>query len=55
MKRVNFLGPLLIILIILKLIGFINWHWLIVLSPLWLVIIIVFVGNIINLKNKNKF
>ena len=52
MKRVNFLGPLLIVLIILKLIGSINWSWSIVLSPLWLAITIIFIGNIINLKNK---
>ena len=50
MKK-SFLGPLLIILIILKLIGSINWSWSLVLTPLWVAIIVVIVGNFLNKRN----
>jgi hypothetical protein len=42
---------LLIILIILKLIGSINWSWSLVLTPLWVAIIVVIVGNFLNKRN----
>ena len=51
MKRTSLLGPLLIVLIILKLIGSINWSWSLVLTPLWVAIIVVIVGNILNKRN----
>ena len=36
-------GVLLIVFIVLKLIGVINWSWLWVLSPLWISWIIIFI------------
>jgi hypothetical protein len=53
MKNKSILGPVLIILIILKIFGVINWSWSIVLIPLWIAIIVVFAGNIIK-RNRNS-
>lgn len=38
---IGFVGVLIIALIILKLLGVINWSWLWVLSPIWISFLIV--------------
>ena len=38
---IGFVGLLTIVFITLKLIGFINWSWLWVLSPLWITTLLV--------------
>lgn len=45
------LDVLLIVFIVLKLIGVINWGWLWVLSPLWISVLIMMVMIIIALIN----
>ena len=41
---INFFGLLAIVFITLKLIGYINWSWWWVLSPLWLPLAFIFGG-----------
>jgi len=38
---IGFVGLLTIVFITLKLIGFINWSWLWVLSPIWISILLI--------------
>lgn len=40
---IGFTGVLLIVFIILKLVGVINWSWLWVLSPLWISLILLII------------
>jgi len=44
---INFFGLLTIVFITLKLIGYINWSWWWVLSPLWLPVSVAAFGFII--------
>jgi len=49
---IGFVGLLIIVFIVLKLIGIIKWSWLWVLSPIWIsVLFIILVISIIALKN----
>lgn len=56
---IGFTGVLLIVFIVLKLVGVINWSWLWVLSPLWISLIlwvIVVVGRAIYVAHEeDKF
>lgn len=36
----SFVGVLTLIFVVLKLVGVINWSWVVVLSPLWIALII---------------
>lgn len=40
---IGFCGLLTIAFIVLKLVGVIDWSWLWVLSPIWIVVVVVFV------------
>lgn len=40
------LGVLQVVFIILKLVGVINWNWLIVLIPLWIYLVLILIGSI---------
>ncbi len=42
-------GVLLIVFVVLKLIGVINWGWGWVLAPLWIPVVIVIIGFLISL------
>ena len=42
-KGMGILDVILIVNIILKFIGIINWSWLVVLWPLWVILIIFFI------------
>ena len=46
---ISFLGLLTIVFITLKLIGTIDWSWLLVLSPIWIPIALVFLILLIQL------
>lgn len=45
----GFCDVLLIVFIVLKLIGIINWSWCWVLAPLWIPVLIVVVGFLVSL------
>lgn len=47
---IGFVGLLTIVFITLKLTGFINWSWWWVLSPIWIVSLLLFVLVLILLK-----
>ena len=44
---IGFSGLLTIVFIVLKLTGYINWSWLWVLSPIWILIVFVTVLSIL--------
>lgn len=44
---IGFIGLLTILLIGLKLTGYINWSWIWVLAPFWLPILILFIGIVL--------
>lgn len=46
-NSIGFLGLLAIAFIVLKLMGYIAWSWLWVLSPLWIPFAIIFVGFVV--------
>jgi len=46
-NSIGFLGLLTIAFIVLKLMGYIAWSWLWVLSPLWIPFAIIFVGFVV--------
>ena len=50
-------GALTLIFIVLKLVGVINWSWLLVLSPIWIVIglyVLVVIVAVILAKRNNR-
>ena len=54
---IGFIGMLQIVFIVLKLCGFINWSWFLVLAPLWIDIIVysvvlIFVTVVAIIKSK---
>lgn len=45
----GFCDVLLIVFIVLKLIGVINWSWVWVLAPLWIPVLLVVIGFLVSL------
>lgn len=41
--NLGFVDVLVLIFIVLKLTGYINWSWLVVLSPIWLLVLLVLI------------
>lgn len=58
-KKVNYTGQLSFIdlltlaFIVLKLTGFIDWSWVWVLSPIWILVIIAVIAGIVVLSTKS--
>lgn len=48
-SSLGFCDVLLIVFIVLKLIGVINWSWVWVLAPLWIPVLIVIIGFLVSL------
>ena len=54
---IGFFGVLIIVFVVLKLIGVINWSWLWVLSPFWIpmaIVLLVFVSIGLFFRDKPK-
>lgn len=51
--KIGICGTLTLIFVVLKLIGIINWHWIWVLSPLWIglvpIILLLILGTVISI------